>query len=95
VLVVLVMMLHLRSAALVSVLLPAAVSVAFVAMWSAGVTANVVSLAGIAIAIGTMVDLGIVDADELQRYREWQRQANPDCEHCLADRYQLEMALHE
>lgn len=45
--------------------------------------------------IDHLVDLGIVDADELQRYREWQRQANPDCEHCLADRYQLEMALHE
>ncbi len=71
VLVVLVMMLHLRSAALVSVLLPAAVSVAFVAMWSAGVTANVVSLAGIAIAIGTMVDLGIVVTENIvQRLRE-------------------------
>jgi hypothetical protein len=42
-----------------------------------------------------LVALGIVDADELQRYREWQREANPDCEHCLADRYRLEMALHE
>ena len=45
--------------------------------------------------IDHLVDLGIVDADELQRYREWQREANPDCEHCLADRYRLEMALHE
>ena len=42
-----------------------------------------------------LVALGIVNADELQRYREWQREANPDCECCLADRYRLEMALHE
>ena len=45
--------------------------------------------------IDHLVDLGIVDADELRRYREWQREANPDCECCLADRYRLEMAVHE
>lgn len=60
ILVVLVMLGHLRSAALVSSLLPLAVLVTFVAMKLTGVDANVVALSGIAIAIGTMVDVGIV-----------------------------------
>lgn len=58
--VVLLMMGHLRSSLLISSLLPLAVLWTFVVMKVAGVSANVVALAGIAIAIGTMVDLGIV-----------------------------------
>ena len=42
-----------------------------------------------------LVALGIVDHAELQRHREWLHEANPHCECCLADRYRLEMALHE
>lgn len=58
--VVLLMMGHLRSSMLISSLLPLAVLWTFVVMKIANVSANVVALAGIAIAIGTMVDLGIV-----------------------------------
>jgi Cu(I)/Ag(I) efflux system membrane protein CusA/SilA len=58
--VVLVMLAHLRSAALISGLLPLAVLMCFIAMKYGGVDANVVALSGIAIAIGTMVDMGIV-----------------------------------
>ncbi|MFC1707292.1 efflux RND transporter permease subunit, partial [Planctomycetota bacterium] len=60
VVVVIVMLLHLRSSLLISGLLPLAVLMCFIAMKHVGVDANVVALSGIAIAIGTMVDMGIV-----------------------------------
>ena len=60
IIVVLVMVGRLRSAALISGLLPLAVLICFVAMKHVGVDANIVALSGIAIAIGTMVDVGIV-----------------------------------
>lgn len=63
--VVLVLMGHLRSSLLISSLLPLAVLWCFVVMKWIGVTANVVALSGIAIAIGTMVDLGIVATENI------------------------------
>ncbi|ACY16067.1 efflux RND transporter permease subunit [Haliangium ochraceum] len=60
VLVVLVMLRRLRSALAVSAVLPLAVLGTFAAMKWSGVDANVMSLAGVAIAIGSMVDIGIV-----------------------------------
>ena len=60
VLVVILMLLNLRSSLLVSVTLPVAVLMCFIAMKYFGVDANIVALSGIAIAIGTMVDMGIV-----------------------------------
>jgi Cu(I)/Ag(I) efflux system membrane protein CusA/SilA len=68
VLVVLLMMLHLRSSVLISILLPFAVLAAFVVMKYTGVEANVVALAGIAIAIGTMVDLGIIMTENIVQH---------------------------
>ena len=60
IIVVVAMLLHLRSSLLISLTLPLAVLLAFVMMKMFGVTANVVALAGIAIAIGSIVDMGIV-----------------------------------
>ncbi|NOZ22259.1 MAG: efflux RND transporter permease subunit [Planctomycetes bacterium] len=60
IIVVIVMVMHLRSSALISGLLPLAVLMCFIAMKLFHVDANVVALSGIAIAIGTMVDMGIV-----------------------------------
>ncbi len=57
IIVVLVMVGHLGSAALISGLLPLAVLICFIAMKHFGVDANIVALSGIAIAIGTMVDV--------------------------------------
>ncbi len=57
-----------RSATLVAGLLPLGVLGAFVAMKTFGVDANVMALAGIAIAIGTMVDMGIVIVENVQRH---------------------------
>lgn len=60
IIVVVVMLMHLRSSILISGLLPLAVLMCFIAMRHFGVDANIVALSGIAIAIGTMVDMGIV-----------------------------------
>jgi Cu(I)/Ag(I) efflux system membrane protein CusA/SilA len=68
ILVVLLMMLHMRSSILISMLLPIAVLMAFIAMKYTGVEANVVALAGIAIAIGTMVDLAIVMTENIVQH---------------------------
>ena len=45
--------------------------------------------------IDHLVDLGIVDGDELERFRVWQLEANSECDKCPVDRYYLETALHE
>ncbi|QDU69156.1 efflux RND transporter permease subunit [Engelhardtia mirabilis] len=58
--VIVLLLARLRAAVLVAALVPLAVLVGFVGMRLFGVDANVVALSGIAIAIGTLVDVGIV-----------------------------------
>ncbi|HJK90968.1 MAG TPA: efflux RND transporter permease subunit, partial [Polyangiaceae bacterium LLY-WYZ-15_(1-7)] len=65
-LVVLVMLRSLRGSVVIGMVLPLGVLFAFGAMRLFGVDANVMALAGIAIAIGTMVDVGIVFAENVQ-----------------------------
>ncbi len=67
VLVVLLVGMRLRGSLLISGLLPLAVLACFAAMKAFGVDANVVALSGIAIAIGTMVDMGIVICENILR----------------------------
>ncbi|MDF1800111.1 MAG: efflux RND transporter permease subunit [Planctomycetota bacterium] len=59
------LVLHLGGATLVGALLPLAVLLTFVAMRLFGIDANIVALSGIAIAIGTMVDMGIVITENI------------------------------
>jgi len=68
IIVVLLMVMHLRSSVLISGLLPLAVLICFIAMKTFGVDANIVALSGIAIAIGTMVDMGIVICENILRH---------------------------
>lgn len=68
IIVVLVMVRHLRAAVLISGLLPLAVLMCFIAMKYGGVDANIVALSGIAIAIGTMVDMGIIMAENVLKH---------------------------
>ncbi|MHC5082585.1 MAG: efflux RND transporter permease subunit [Planctomycetota bacterium] len=68
VIVVILMVMHLRSSILISGLLPVAVLMCFIAMKVFGVDANIVALSGIAIAIGTMVDMGIVICENILRH---------------------------
>ncbi|SDB08572.1 Cu(I)/Ag(I) efflux system membrane protein CusA/SilA [Desulfonatronum thiosulfatophilum] len=66
--VVLLAIMHLASSLIVSALLPIAVLMSFIAMKLFNVDANVVALAGIAIAIGTMVDMGIIVSENILRH---------------------------
>ncbi len=68
--VILVMVGHLRSSILISLTLPLAVLMCFISMKIFGVDANIVALSGIAIAIGTMVDMGIVLSENILNYLE-------------------------
>lgn len=60
IIVVVVMVMHLRSSLLIAGILPLAVLLCFLGMRQFGVDANIVALSGIAIAVGTIVDMGIV-----------------------------------
>lgn len=64
-LVILLFLLHLRSSLIVASSLPYAVLLTFIAMKVFGVSANIMSFAGIAIAIGTLVDMGIVVTENI------------------------------
>lgn len=66
--VILAMLGHMRSALLVAGLVPLAVLATFLGMRLLGVEANVVALAGIAIAIGTLVDMGIVLTENILQH---------------------------
>ncbi len=55
-----VFLLHVRSILIVTIPLPLAVLLSFLGMYYAGISSNIMSLAGIAIAIGVLVDAGIV-----------------------------------
>lgn len=65
IIVVLVTVMHFKSSFLVSALLPLAVLMSFIGMKIFGVDANVVALSGIAIAIGTIVDMGIIICENI------------------------------
>ncbi len=75
IIVVIVLVMHLRSAILISALLPIAVLMCFIAMKIFHVDANIVALSGIAIAIGTMVDMGIIMCENILRHLD---EADPD-----------------
>jgi Cu(I)/Ag(I) efflux system membrane protein CusA/SilA len=65
IIVVLIAVMHLRSSLLISSLLPMAVMMCFIGMKMFKVDANIVALSGIAIAIGTMVDMGIIICENI------------------------------
>jgi len=69
-LVCLVFLFHLRSAAVAIVTLPLGVLVSFIIMKHQGINANIMSLGGIAIAIGTMVDAAIVMIENAHKHLE-------------------------
>ncbi len=65
--VVLVLMRHLRSSVAISLLLPLSVLATFGLMKVWGISGNIMAVSGIAIAIGTMVDMGIVFTENMVR----------------------------
>ncbi len=73
IIVVVLMVMHLRGALLISGVLPLAVLFAFIGMKLFHVDANIVALSGIAIAIGTIVDMGIVMIENILKHLEAER----------------------
>jgi Cu(I)/Ag(I) efflux system membrane protein CusA/SilA len=73
IIVVIVMVNHIASSALISLVLPMAVLLTFVIMKFVGIDANIMALSGIAIAIGVMVDMGIILCENILRHMEENR----------------------
>ncbi len=70
IIVIVVMVLNLRTSMLISSMLPIAVLMSFIAMKYFNVDANIVALSGIAIAIGTIVDMGVILSENMLRHME-------------------------
>jgi Cu(I)/Ag(I) efflux system membrane protein CusA/SilA len=70
IIVIIVLVFNLRASLIVAGLLPLGVLLTFILMHFFGVDANIVALSGIAIAIGVMVDIGIVDVENILRHLE-------------------------
>ena len=70
VIVVLILVLNLRASVVIAAMLPLAVLATFVVMRLVGIEANIVALSGIAIAIGVMVDVGVVFMENVVRHME-------------------------
>ncbi len=67
-LVILVFLLHLRSTFATLITLPLAIAFSFVLMYLLGVDSNIMSLAGLAIAIGDVGDMGIIMTENIYRH---------------------------
>lgn len=65
ILVIVLFLMHIKTSMVVASILPLSVYVTFIIMRHIGLDANIMSLAGIAIAIGNMVDIGIVIAENV------------------------------
>jgi Cu(I)/Ag(I) efflux system membrane protein CusA/SilA len=82
IIVIIVLVTNLRASVVISGLLPLAVLMTFIVMKVVGVEANIVALSGIAIAIGVMVDIGIVFTENIVRHLE-----EPGNEHLDSKQY--------
>ncbi len=74
----LIFLFHLPSALVVILTLPIAILISFICMHYLGISSNIMSLGGIAIAIGAMVDASIIMVENAhKKLEEWERQGRP------------------
>ncbi|TCJ14760.1 efflux RND transporter permease subunit [Parasulfuritortus cantonensis] len=83
---------HLRSSFVAIVSLPLGILIAFMVMRHQGINANIMSLGGIAIAIGAMVDAAVVMIENAHKHLEAWRHAYPAAEPSGADYFELARA---
>ncbi len=77
-LVILLFLWHMRSAVIPILTIPIAIVISFLPMYGMGVTANIMSLGGIAIAIGAMVDASIVLVEQIhKKLEQWEADGRP------------------
>lgn len=86
-LVILIFLLHVRSTLVSAIVLPAAVLLAFIPMRLLGVSSNMMSLGGLALAIGELVDATIVLVDDAHRKIE-------HLPHPYSEKQRVEAILH-
>jgi Cu(I)/Ag(I) efflux system membrane protein CusA/SilA len=79
-LVCLAFLLHLRSALVAIIILPVAVLISFLVMFGQGISSNIMSLGGIAIAIGAMVDAVIIMIENAHKHLERDQGQKPHWE---------------
>ncbi|MEX0639201.1 MAG: efflux RND transporter permease subunit, partial [Balneolaceae bacterium] len=70
IIVIIIMVMHLRTSVVISALLPIAILMTFIMMKYIGVDANVVALAGIAISIGVVVEMGVILTENMLQHME-------------------------
>ena len=80
---------HARSALVAILTLPLGILIAFIVMRLQGLTANILSLGGIAIAIGAMVDAAVVMIENAHKHLERWAHDNPDEELTGAERWRV------
>jgi len=80
---------HARSALVAILTLPLGILIAFIVMWGQGLNANILSLGGIAIAIGAMVDAAVVMIENAHKHLERWTHENPDTELTGAERWRV------
>ncbi len=73
----LIFLLHVRSTLVAAAVLPLGILLAFIIMKLTGIHADIMSMSGIAVAIGAMVDSSIVMVENLHKHKE----SNPDADH--------------
>jgi len=88
-LVCLLFLFHVRSALVVILSLPLGVLAAFLVMYFQGINANIMSLGGIAIAIGAMVDAAIVMIENAHKHIEAWHEAHPGTELQVSESWQV------
>ncbi len=69
-LIIVIFLFHIRSAIVAAIVLPLGILMAFLVMKLLGINANIMSISGIAVAIGTMVDSSIVVVENLHKHKE-------------------------
>jgi Cu(I)/Ag(I) efflux system membrane protein CusA/SilA len=72
-----VFLVHVRSALVAILILPFGILISFIVMFHQGINANIMSLGGIAIAMGTMIDAGIVMVENAHKHLERDRGKRP------------------
>lgn len=80
---------HVRSALVAVITLPLGLALAFIAMHFQGLNANIMSLGGIAIAVGAMVDAAIVMIENAHKHIEAWEEAHPRADLAGAERWQV------
>ena len=75
-----VFLLHVRSALVAIVTLPLGILIAYTCMWALGISSNIMSLGGIAIAIGAMIDAAIVMIENAHKHLERAPEGKPRTE---------------